>query len=239
MTEEMSQPREVHPQTFGHRLKSAREDLRLELTDVASQLRLRPNIIEMLEKEMYSDDMPITFLRGYLRSYAKFLEIPEKEISSALSVAPFIPPAPPAPEPVEEKTADKSINKILHHYADKSLNTVAAKQSVLTRICKKYFMSVFTFIILFTMSYLVVSWWNNHKTQANVLPLISQQSVIEPTVPTLSEASDQDLEAANDDQALVFEQDGASVTAETKTAISKQPDLAMNENKNIIDVYNE
>lgn len=237
MTEEMSQSIEVHPQTFGHRLKTAREDLRLEVTDVASQLRLRPTVIEMLEKEMYSDDMPITFLRGYLRSYAKFLEIPEKELNSALSVAPFLPPIP-TPAPEETNNVDKStLNKVLQ-YADKSLNKTA-KQSLLSRFCKKYFMKIVTFTIIFTMGYLVVTWWNNHKAQVNFLPMTTQQAAVEPTVPTMTSATDQDLEAANDDQALVFEQDGSTTTASTSTALSDQTELALNENKNIIDIYNE
>lgn len=187
MTDETSQTITTStPQTFGNRLKSAREDLRLDLKDVASQLRLRVGIIEMLEKEMYSDDMPITFLRGYLRSYAKFLEIPDTELNSALSVEPFQPKQ--AVKPTEEQQHDEEpIQKFLN-YADKSLNNVIDKKvftdntkqivnqfNFFSRFFKRYFMTLVTCIIIFTLGYLVVTWWNSHKTAQVIAPLAEQE----------------------------------------------------------------
>ena len=37
-----------------------------------------------MEKEKYPNDLPTTFIRGYIRSYGKLLQIPEYEIKKAI-----------------------------------------------------------------------------------------------------------------------------------------------------------
>lgn len=66
--------------SFGDKLRKTRESLNLSLEDVAKATSLRPNILEKLENnEFIQKNVPATFLKGYLRSYTKFLRIPESE----------------------------------------------------------------------------------------------------------------------------------------------------------------
>ncbi|VEI33696.1 transcriptional regulator with an N-terminal xre-type HTH domain [Haemophilus parainfluenzae] len=66
--------------SFGDKLRKTRESLNLSLEDVAKATSLRPNILEKLENnEFVQKNVPATFLKGYLRSYTKFLRIPESE----------------------------------------------------------------------------------------------------------------------------------------------------------------
>ena len=66
--------------SFGDKLRQAREALNLSLEDAAKAISLRPSILEKLENnEFVQKNVPSTFLRGYVRSYAKFLRIPESE----------------------------------------------------------------------------------------------------------------------------------------------------------------
>ena len=66
--------------SFGDRLRQAREALNLSLEDAAKAISLRPSILAKLENnEFVQKDVPSTFLRGYVRSYAKFLRIPDGE----------------------------------------------------------------------------------------------------------------------------------------------------------------
>ena len=66
--------------SFGDRLRQAREALNLSLEDAAKAISLRPSILAKLENnEFVQKDVPSTFLRGYVRSYAKFLRIPDAE----------------------------------------------------------------------------------------------------------------------------------------------------------------
>ena len=66
--------------SFGDRLRQAREALNVSLEDAAKAISLRPSILAKLENnEFVQKDVPSTFLRGYVRSYAKFLRIPDAE----------------------------------------------------------------------------------------------------------------------------------------------------------------
>lgn len=76
--------KENQQQSFGTRLKLAREATGLEFKEIAAQLHLNEKFIHMMEKETYPADLPPTFIRGYLRSYAKLLEIPENEVKEAI-----------------------------------------------------------------------------------------------------------------------------------------------------------
>ncbi|MEO8401891.1 MAG: helix-turn-helix domain-containing protein [Gammaproteobacteria bacterium] len=84
---------------FGMRLKLARELLHLSQKDAATRLHLSPKIIQTLESENGQDALPPTFMRGYLRSYARLLNMTEEEINvglaeSGLDSAPIQPIVP-------------------------------------------------------------------------------------------------------------------------------------------------
>ena len=66
--------------SFGNKLRQAREALNLSLEDAAKAISLRPSILEQLENnEFVQKNVPSTFMKGYVRSYTKFLRIPESE----------------------------------------------------------------------------------------------------------------------------------------------------------------
>lgn len=69
---------------LGERLKSARDTLRLTEREAAARLHLNPKVITMIEAESF-DGTPETFLRGYIRSYARLLNFPESEINAAFT----------------------------------------------------------------------------------------------------------------------------------------------------------
>lgn len=119
--------------SFGARLKAAREALHMERGEVAQQLRLNERVIVLMEKDRYSPDLPITFVRGYLRSYAKFLHIPEYEIKKALEHITFKPTLPAQIKPLEP----------LHN--------------------ENYFIKSFTIFVFFTIASLTTAWWYNQN----------------------------------------------------------------------------
>lgn len=141
MTTETQQPQANTPEhkqpiPFGLRLKSAREALGLERKDAAQKLRLSEKIILMMEKDRYPIDLPVTFIRGYLRAYGKLLQIPEYEVKKAI-------------EPIKQKAHQSA-----HAPVIKNLEPVA----------NHYFMHIFTLIIVITMVALVGMWWYSHST---------------------------------------------------------------------------
>jgi cytoskeleton protein RodZ len=119
---------------FGKRLKSARETLGLERKDAAAQLHLNEKVIIMMENDRYPADLPITFIRGYLRSYAKLLQIPDYEIKQAI-------------EPIKPKPSH--------------LTPAAKLAAPLTST--NWYVQFFTYLIVFTMAGLLGVWWYTHS----------------------------------------------------------------------------
>lgn len=128
---------EQKPIPFGMRLKSAREAKGLERKDAAAQLRLNEKVIIMLEKDRYPADLPVTFIRGYMRSYGKFLDIPEYEIKKAV-------------EPIKPKP---------------SVHTISSVTAAPPVTSGNYFMQLFTYLIVLTLLGLVGTWWFSRVSQ--------------------------------------------------------------------------
>lgn len=64
--------------SLGEHFRLAREALNLSLDDVSKQLNLRPSILQRLENNEFShNSISVTYIKGYIRNYAKFLRLPE------------------------------------------------------------------------------------------------------------------------------------------------------------------
>ncbi|RUO68467.1 RodZ domain-containing protein [Idiomarina ramblicola] len=73
----------------GEILREAREAKGLSQREVADQLRLRKQIIELLEADDYSTFSTATFIKGYLRAYAKLLDLNDTELFQAYKAKGF------------------------------------------------------------------------------------------------------------------------------------------------------
>lgn len=82
----------------GRRLREAREARRLTLEDVAAELRLGRQVVEALEHDDYSGLPPPAFVRGYLRSYAHLLDVPEGSVLEAYERLQGVVPVGEIPE---------------------------------------------------------------------------------------------------------------------------------------------
>jgi len=69
----------------GSRLRLARENANLSISDVAMRLHLRSQMIQDLENDDYAASPQFVFIRGYLRAYANLLIIPPQEIIDAFN----------------------------------------------------------------------------------------------------------------------------------------------------------
>lgn len=85
MTEEIFQDKEEPVAGPGKLLQSAREEKNLRLEDVAYEIRLTPAQVMALEENDYSKMPEETYVRGYLRNYARLVGIPENDILMAFA----------------------------------------------------------------------------------------------------------------------------------------------------------
>lgn len=82
---------------LGKRLRAARELLRINEKEAAARLYLNPKMIYIMEDEDFENGPPATFMRGYIRSYARLLNIPEDEIQAAITQLEDAMPQSPSP----------------------------------------------------------------------------------------------------------------------------------------------
>ena len=76
----------------GKRLRETREQLGLSIEDVSARLHLDRHIIEKLEEDEFEQLPAPAFIRGYLRGYARFLELPHHPIIEAFDSHKLKPP---------------------------------------------------------------------------------------------------------------------------------------------------
>ncbi len=76
----------------GQLLRNAREQLGWTREQVASRIHLRLTLIASIEADTYDKHTSHTFIRGYLRAYAKLVGIPEETILAAYEKLGLTPP---------------------------------------------------------------------------------------------------------------------------------------------------
>jgi len=99
-------------------LKQARKAKKISISDVASQLHLKPAIIEKIEAGDLAD-IDRTYMRGYIRSYARLLKVSDEKVDNAFSQMGLLEEAHEMKQTtqfkVHQKTAkDKSIRLITY-----------------------------------------------------------------------------------------------------------------------------
>ncbi|MEZ8721865.1 cytoskeleton protein RodZ [Vibrio pomeroyi] len=68
----------------GTLLKNKRESLGLTQKQISDRLKLRITLIQQIEENQFESDQVATFMRGYIRSYAKYVNLDEKVVLNAL-----------------------------------------------------------------------------------------------------------------------------------------------------------
>ena len=111
-------------------LKRLRDKKDLSIQEVASQMRLDPRIIQALENDDYKSFPADTYIRGYLRNYAKLLGIDGGEI-----IAVYESEAPEPPEIIPDVKHSTQVSS-----SDKPVKA-------------------FTYLITFILVLLLFIWW--------------------------------------------------------------------------------
>ena len=103
----------IKPQTDvdspGAALKQARENLGLTADDVASELRLSAYQIRALESDEYEMLPGLTYVRGYLRAYARLVNLDESQVQPQIVVEETETPTATTEPEVATPTADRSV----------------------------------------------------------------------------------------------------------------------------------
>lgn len=137
--------------TAGERLRQAREQLGLSHQAVAERLCLKLSTIRQIEEGTTPADLAPTFLRGYIRSYAKLVHIPEEELTALIG-----------------KQAPINVPKVA------SMQGVSLRKS---RKKRDGWLMGFTWLIVFVVLGLTGAWWwQNHQAQQEEITNMADQS---------------------------------------------------------------
>ncbi|MEH0884151.1 cytoskeleton protein RodZ [Enterobacter sp. UNJFSC 003] len=138
----------------GVRLRNAREQLGLSQQAVAERLCLKVSTVRDIEEDKAPADLASTFLRGYIRSYAKLVHIPEEELL-----------------PMMEKQAPVRAAKVA------PMQTFSLGKR---RKKRDGWLMSFTWLVLFVVVGLTGAWWwQNHKAQQEEITTMADQSSAE------------------------------------------------------------
>lgn len=195
------------PLTTGERLRQGREKLELTQQAVAERLCLKVSTVRDIEEDKAPADLASTFLRGYIRSYAKLVHIPEDELT-----------------PLLEKQAPLKAAK------------VAPMQSFsLGKKRKKRdgWLMMFTWLVVFVVIGITGSWWwENHKAQQEDIATMADESSaqlakngqLQPS--ESANGSDEAAQSADTQESVGTPPDSSVITADNGQAAAAPTDGA-------------
>lgn len=135
----------------GERLRNAREQMGLTQQNVAERLCLKLSTVRDLEEDKTPADLASTFLRGYIRSYARLVHIPEDELLPMMAKQAPIRAA--KVEPMQSFALGKRRKK------------------------RDGWLMIFTWLVVFVVVGLTGAWWwQNHKAAQDDLVSLSDQN---------------------------------------------------------------
>lgn len=195
----------------GDRLRLAREQMGLSQQNVAERLCLKLSTVRDIEEDKSPADLASTFLRGYIRSYARLVHIPEEELLPMM--AKQTPVRAAKIEPMQSFSLGKRRKK------------------------RDGWLMIFTWLVVFVVIGLTGAWWwQNHKaSQDDLVPMTDQngssgdsgQSIPlgetsgDSAVPA---APDESNTAASDDSATSTPANSAPAASTTTTPATTQTD---------------
>ena len=168
--EPSNQEESSNKQTPGKILREARFAEDKSEAQVASQLYLSRSVIRAIESDQYEKLPGTTFVRGYLRSYARLVNVPADKIMQAFDDLGIAKDHTPILAPVAKPKMQVGVS-------DKSIRWV-------------------TYVIVAALLALVIIWWRSHneKIEDVVATPVDAESAIAAEAPAPTSAIVTDIE---------------------------------------------
>ncbi|NMP15957.1 RodZ domain-containing protein [Thalassotalea sp. Y01] len=151
----------------GAMLRQARELMQLSQEEIGDQLNLRVSLLQEIESDQYSGKTPKTFIRGYIRNYAKLVNLDDNDI-----VARF-----------------DRVDHGLQGTGDmKSFSQSTRKKAENNRLM------LVIYLLIFSMFVLTIVWWWQQTSSTTALSLAPELNTV--TVATQSDDAQRTSEPA-------------------------------------------
>ena len=190
----------------GERLRQGRERLGLTQQQVAERLCLKLSTIRDIEEDKAPDGLVSTFVRGYIRAYAKLVQIPEQEIAPLL--AKQAPVRAVKMAPMQSFSLGKRRKK------------------------REGWLMTFTWLVIFVVIGITGSWWwQNHKAQQQDIVEMADESSAQLAKQQQAQPVDLSASAASaaDDAAASTASSSQPATPSTPTSSDSAAQAALGE----------
>ncbi|CAG9424254.1 Cytoskeleton protein RodZ [Providencia alcalifaciens] len=137
--------------TVGQLLSRAREHMGLTQEAVAERLCLKVSTVKEIEQDIHPAGVEPTFLRGYIRLYARMVGIPENDINSLLKSD--VPAQAPNVSPMQSYSLGKKRKKR-----------------------EGWLMKLTWLIVIILIAMIGIWWWQDHNAQQKDLLTMANQN---------------------------------------------------------------
>ncbi|ETT06447.1 cytoskeleton protein RodZ [Providencia alcalifaciens] len=137
--------------TVGQLLSRAREHMGLTQEAVAERLYLKVSTVKEIEQDIHPAGVEPTFLRGYIRLYARMVGIPENDINSLLKSD--VPAQAPNVSPMQSYSLGKKRKKR-----------------------EGWLMKLTWLIVIILIAMIGIWWWQDHNAQQKDLLTMANQN---------------------------------------------------------------
>ncbi len=141
---------EVNESHVGEALRQAREEMGLQQSDIAKELRLSLQTIKDIEAHDFRQSHALTYVKGYLRGYARMVDLPAEDVIERFSGS----------EWAQEQLALRQ---------PKQAKSVMPMQDAPTKTKRnKHYARWIGLGLLLGLLSLVIVWWHGQKAQPHL-----------------------------------------------------------------------
>lgn len=175
----------------GSQLRTAREALKITVDDAAKHLHLMPSVIRQIENNQFQQGKGnLVFIRGYLRFYAKFLNLSQEQIIGSFN----------------DLNIDEPEDNLINHFIYKGKKKASSE----------YLFEIMSALIILGLLVIAFVWWHSQYSVANIIHNMDFISHLSPNKNSIankeSQPSSQSQSAA---PRLSIDQTGSNVTEKT------------------------
>ncbi len=148
--------------SLGDSFKHARQAAKLSIEDVAQKLHLTTSIITSIEDNSYGVLRHLVFIRGYIRSYAKLLNLPSDPLIAQFNALPDV-------QAYEQAEKEHALQ-----------NVIQAEQSASRLIPVGWLTTLF----LLSAILLAGMWWHLQEKQLPQNMLLLPEKIVQKSIPS-------------------------------------------------------
>ena len=135
-------------------LKQAREKMGISLEQMSEQIRVPLNVLEAIEIDKVPKNLPETFIRGYIRSYAKKVEVDESIVLPEVETVAAI-----------NKTTSQS-EAGMQSFSRRTRRKASEKRLI-----------YFSWFMVVAVIIAVVIWWLQDSEKSDYAPVVETQAI--------------------------------------------------------------